>query len=86
MLDWIEPEQEVDVTIAGGLALIIIGAILRYAVTWQASWINIDALGLILMIGGLAGLVAGLAMQAVRRRSRARSRVYEQRYYEEPRR
>jgi hypothetical protein len=73
------------VTIAGGLALMILGAILRYAVTWHATWVNIDTLGAILMIGGAAGLVAGIAMQTFRRRSQARSRVYEQRYYEEPR-
>jgi fructose-specific phosphotransferase system IIC component len=73
------------VTIAGGLGLIILGAILRYAVTWHASWIDIDKLGQILMIGGVAGLVVGIAMQIVRRRIQARSRVYEQRYYEEPR-
>jgi hypothetical protein len=73
------------VTIAGGLGLIILGAILRYAVTWRASWIDIDKLGAILMIGGVAGLAVGVAMQVVRRRIQARSRVYEQRYYEEPR-
>ncbi len=72
-------------TIAGGLALIILGAILRYAVTWHSSWVNIDTLGAILMIGGAAGLLAGLALQTSKRRSQARSRVYEQRYYEEPR-
>jgi len=73
------------VTIAGGLALIIIGAILRYAVTWRADWVNIGTLGAILMIGGAVGLFAGLALQLSKRRSQARSRVYEQRYYEEPR-
>lgn len=72
-------------TIAGGLALVILGAILRYAVTWRADWVNIDTLGAILMIGGAVGLLAGLALQASKRRSQARSRVYEQRYYEEPR-
>jgi hypothetical protein len=73
------------VTIAGGLALMILGAILRYAVTWHASWVNIDTLGAILMIGGAVGLLAGIALQTSKRRSQARSRVYEQRYYEEPR-
>ncbi len=71
-------------TIAGGLALIILGAILRYAVTWRANWINIDTLGAILMIGGAVGLAAGLLVQYAHRRTQARSRVYEQRYYEEP--
>ena len=72
-------------TIAGGLALIIIGAILRYAVTWTSTWINISTVGTILMVGGGVGLLAGIVMQVVKRRSEARSKVYEQRYYEEPR-
>jgi hypothetical protein len=72
-------------TIAGGLALIIIGAILRYAVTWTSTWINIPTVGTILIVGGAAGLLGGIVMQLVRRRSEARSKVYEQRYYEEPR-
>jgi hypothetical protein len=73
------------VTIAGGLALIILGAILRYAVTWHANWVNIDTLGAILMIGGAAGLLAGLALQTSKRRNQTRTRVHEQRYHEEPR-
>ncbi|HEV2345721.1 MAG TPA: hypothetical protein VGS97_16600 [Actinocrinis sp.] len=72
-------------TIAGGLGLIILGAILRYALTWRATWIDIDKLGAILMIGGAVGLAAGVAMQVVRRRIQARSRAYEQRYHEQPR-
>ena len=71
-------------TIAGGLGLIILGAILRYAVTWQATWIDVGKVGQILMIGGSVGLAFGLLLQLVRRRSQARSKVYEQRYYEEP--
>lgn len=58
-------------TIAGGLGLIILGAILRYALTWRATWIDIDKLGAILMIGGAVGLAAGIAMQVVRRRIRS---------------
>lgn len=71
-------------TIAGGLGLIIIGAILRYALTWRASWINIDRLGAILMIGGLVGLALGLFLQALRRRALARRSAFDR--YEEPRR
>ncbi|MGH6657029.1 MAG: DUF6458 family protein [Actinocrinis sp.] len=69
-------------TIAGGLGLIIIGAILRYALTWRASWIDIDRLGAILMIGGLVGLVAGLALQTVRRRAQSRNRTFDHSYEE----
>jgi hypothetical protein len=71
-------------TIAGGLALIIIGAILRWAVTWQNTWIDLATLGLILMIGGAVGLVAGVIVTWARQRARRQSTVYEQRYYKEP--
>ncbi|MDI2126609.1 hypothetical protein [Yinghuangia seranimata] len=71
-------------TIAGGLALIIIGAILRYALEWQPTWVDLDVLGTILMIGGAVGLAAGFVMTAMRRRRQAAAQVYEQRYYRDP--
>lgn len=71
-------------TIAGGLALIIFGAILKYAITWEPTWVNLDTLGTILMIGGAVGLVAGIVVTVVRRRNRAAATVYEQRYYRDP--
>lgn len=49
-------------TIGGSIALIIIGAILAFAVDFQLAGINIDVIGYILMIGGLIGLVFGLIM------------------------
>jgi hypothetical protein len=71
-------------TIAGGMGLIILGAILRYAVTWHSSWIDVGKVGQILIIGGSASLAVGIALHWLRRRSHARSKVYEQRYHEEP--
>lgn len=47
-------------TIGGSIALIVLGAILTYAVTFEIAGINIDIIGFILMIGGLVGLVFGL--------------------------
>lgn len=47
-------------TIGGSIALIVLGAILTYAVTFEVAGINIDVIGVILMIGGLVGLVFGL--------------------------
>jgi hypothetical protein len=44
------------------LFLIAAGAILRYAVTWNPEDVNIETVGLILMIAGVVGFVAGLAM------------------------
>ncbi|MCZ4094921.1 hypothetical protein [Streptomyces sp. H39-C1] len=75
-------------TAAGGLALIIIGAILRYAITWQTQWIDIGVLGTICMLGGAASLLIGMLLAFGRRRRTDRryesERVYEQRYYEDP--
>jgi hypothetical protein len=59
-------------TIGSSLFLIAVGAILRYAITkntWHA--INIDTVGLILMIVGVVGLVLGIYMYFVRGRRAA---------------
>jgi asparagine N-glycosylation enzyme membrane subunit Stt3 len=56
-------------TIGSSLFLIAVGAILRYAIdknTWHA--INIDTVGLILIIVGVAGLVLGLFLYVTRGR------------------
>ena len=39
-------------SIGGSVALIVIGAILRFAVTWHSKYVDIKAIGVILMIGG----------------------------------
>ena len=58
-------------SIGGSVALIVIGAILRFAVTYHAKYVNIQAIGVILMIGGAAGLfVASIALVVSRRRER----------------
>ena len=38
-------------SIGGSVALIVIGAILRFAVTWHSQYVNIKAIGVIMMIG-----------------------------------
>jgi Domain of unknown function (DUF6458) len=50
----------------GALFLIAVGAILRYAVTWEASGIDIGVVGLILMIAGIAMLVLTLVFMFAR--------------------
>ncbi len=47
-------------TIGGSIALIVLGAILAFAVEFQLAGVNISAVGVILMIGGLIGLAFGL--------------------------
>jgi hypothetical protein len=77
------------VTIGASAALIIIGAILKFGVTWHAANIDIQAIGAILMIAGGVGLVLAVAMLAVRRsdmrrRAAPAAQVYEERRYTEP--
>jgi uncharacterized membrane protein YuzA (DUF378 family) len=48
------------VTYGSSLFLIAVGAILRYAVTATVSGIDLQVVGLVLMIVGIAGLVMSL--------------------------
>jgi hypothetical protein len=50
-------------TIGGSIALIILGAILAFAVTAEMSGIQLSTVGIILMVGGAVGLVFGLTMR-----------------------
>ena len=56
-------------TIGGSIALIVIGAILRYAVNWSSAHVNVPFIGLILMVGGAIGLIISLVLPMRRRRS-----------------
>jgi hypothetical protein len=63
--------------IGTSIFLIAVGAILRYAVTEEVSGIELDVVGLILMIAGVVGLVLTLFWMTVwadRRRGRVRER------------
>jgi Domain of unknown function (DUF6458) len=51
--------------IGTSILLIAVGAVLRYAVNATVSWINLDTVGLILMIVGIAGLVISLVYTAL---------------------
>lgn len=77
-------------TIGGSIALIIVGAILAYAVDFDLSGVDVRLVGVILMIGGLIGLVIGIVRIAAARRAvdrRPAPAVREERYYEnDPRR
>jgi len=71
------------VTIGGSIALIIVGAVLRFGITWKPSHVDLQAIGLILMIAGGAALVMSIVFLAIRRRDRASANVYEERHYTE---
>jgi uncharacterized membrane protein YedE/YeeE len=72
------------VTIGGSIALIVIGAILRWGITWQPANVDLQVIGVILMIAGVAGLIISIAFLATRRRGRESAEVYEERRYTEP--
>lgn len=70
-------------TIGGSIALIIVGAVLRFGITWKPSHVDLQAIGVILMIAGAVGLVISIVFLAIRRRDRASAEVYEERHYTE---
>ncbi len=49
-------------TIGASVALIALGAILAFAVDLSVSGLELDTIGVILMIAGAIGLVAGLVI------------------------
>ena len=53
-------------TIASAIFLIAAGAILRYAIQVESDVINIQTVGLILMIAGGAGLALSLLYELIR--------------------
>jgi hypothetical protein len=72
------------VTIGGSIALIVIGAILRFGVTWKPAHVDLQTIGVILMIAGAVGMIISVTFLAMRRRGRAPAQVYEERRYTEP--
>ncbi len=59
-------------SIGGSIFLIALGAILRYAMNVTVSGIDLDVVGLILMIAGAAGLVISLAVMLFQSEDRRR--------------
>jgi Flp pilus assembly protein protease CpaA len=55
-------------TIGAALFLIAVGAILNFAVTAEFAGIDLQTVGLILMIIGAIGLVLGLVLMSSQRR------------------
>lgn len=53
-------------TIGGSIGLIILGAILAFAVTADIAGVQLQTIGYILMIGGAIGLIFGLATRGRR--------------------
>ncbi len=57
-------------SIGGSIFLIAVGAILKYAVTAQVAGVDIQTVGLILMVAGALALVIALAMLVMANRDR----------------
>lgn len=77
-------------TIGGSIALIVLGAILRFAISFSTAVVNLQLVGVILMLAGAVGLIISLTFLARRRRTvvtrtpAAPADVYEERRYTEP--
>jgi hypothetical protein len=52
-----------SVTIGGAIFLAAVGAILRYAVADTVDFVDMPTIGLILMIAGIVGLIAAVALE-----------------------
>ena len=55
-------------TYGGSIALIVIGAILRFAISYSPAGVNLQLVGLIMMIAGIIGLIISLVWMFGRRR------------------
>ena len=66
------------------VGLIVIGAILKWGITWHPMHVDLQIIGVILMIAGVAGLIISITFQVMRRRQRASAQVYEERRYTQP--
>ena len=56
-------------TIGASLLLIALGAILKFAVTATVSGVDVQTIGVVLMVVGVLGLVLGLVLSTRRRRT-----------------
>ena len=72
------------VTIGASAALIIVGAILRFGVTWKPAHVDLQVIGVILMVAGVLGLVISVVFMVLKRNDRRPAQVYEERRYTEP--
>ena len=56
-------------SLGAGIFLVVVGAILTFALDVQVSWIDLNMVGYILMVAGLVGIILGIVLIARRRRS-----------------
>jgi membrane-bound ClpP family serine protease len=58
-----------------GIVLLVIGAILAFALNIQVTWIDLHLVGYILMVAGVVGIILGIVLMARRRRTVSTSRT-----------
>ena len=66
-------------TIGASIFLIAVGAILYFATNLHVAHVDVDTVGLILMVAGVAGLILGFVQQGIWSRRRQREVVVEDR-------
>jgi hypothetical protein len=74
------------VTIATAIALIAVGAVLRYAINLDSEVISIPTVGLILMIAGFAGLALSLLYELIQNKPKEPKDEYADPYEDRTRR
>ncbi len=62
-------------TIGGGIALFVIGAILAFAINLENAWVDLDLVGYILMGAGVLVFILGIILLVRRRQSVSTTRV-----------
>jgi Domain of unknown function (DUF6458) len=78
-------EGRLAVSIGISIFLLLAGAILRFAVTWSPKNVDLQIIGVILMIGGGAGLIASIVLYFMkRRRLQAQEAAFQPPRYTEP--
>ena len=68
-------------SIGASIFLIAVGAIVRYAFTFEIEGVNREALGLILMIAGAIGLAVSILYMVMQN---DREKKAQQAYYQQP--
>jgi hypothetical protein len=58
--------------IGAGIALVVVGAIIAFAVRDTSDTLNLPALGIIIMLGGIAGIWVSYSLANARRRNEAK--------------
>ncbi len=62
-------------SIGTGIVLFVIGAILTFALNFETGWVNLDLIGIILMVAGAVTFIIGLVLMTRRRSAVTTSRT-----------